>query len=157
LPTFASTMSALKNELLQRCITYVQNRIDNAQQAIQSAQQASNDDTKSSAGDKYETSREMMQQDTNRNIAQLTEASKLMVALNRININGTSTTAESGSLVITNNGKFFLAISAGTLTIEDQPYFAISVASPIGALIKGKKAGEQFTLNGKTYSIESVL
>jgi ribosome-binding ATPase YchF (GTP1/OBG family) len=71
-------LSLLKKELLQQCIDFVQNRIDNAEQAIKSAQQASNDDTKSSAGDKYETSREMMQQDTNRNLAQLTEASKLM-------------------------------------------------------------------------------
>ena len=150
-------MSVIKNTLLQLCIAYVQNRIDNAQQAIQSAQQASNDDTKSSAGDKYETSREMMQQDTNRSIAQLTEASKLMVALNRININGKSPIAESGSLVITTNGKFFLAISAGTLTVDGQAYFAVSIASPIGALIKGKKAGEEFSLNGKSYLIEAVI
>lgn len=150
-------MNTIKNTLLQLCVAYVQNRIDNAEQAIQSAQQASNDDTKSSAGDKYETSREMMQQDTNRNIAQLTEASKLMVALNRININGNSTVAENGSLIITNNGNFFLAVSAGTLSVDDRPYFAVSIASPIGTLIRGKKAGERFTLNGKAYSIEFVL
>jgi transcription elongation GreA/GreB family factor len=150
-------MSALKNTLLQLCITYVQNRIDNAEQAIRSAQQASNDDTKSSAGDKYETSREMMQQDTNRNLAQLTEASKLMVALNRININGNSPVAENGSLVLTTNGNFFMAVSAGVLTVDGTAYFAVSPGSPIGAMIKGKKAGDTFSLNGKTYQIESVL
>jgi hypothetical protein len=150
-------MSALKQELLQLCINYVQNRIDNAEQAIRSAQQASNDDTKSSAGDKYETSREMMQQDTNRNLAQLTEASKLMVALNRINVNGDADMAEAGSLVITTNGKFFLSISAGTLTITNETYIAVSPASPIGLMLKGKKAGEQFTLNGKVYLIETVI
>lgn len=100
---------SIKEKLLQLCIDYVQTRIDNAEQAIKSAQQASNDDTKSSAGDKYETSREMMQQDTNRNLAQLTEASKLMVALNRINIATTLKQADTGSLVITDNGKFFLS------------------------------------------------
>jgi transcription elongation GreA/GreB family factor len=150
-------MSTIKAELLQQCIAFVQNRIDNARQAIQSAQQAANDDTKSSAGDKYETSREMMQQDTNRNLAQLTEASKLMVALNRVNIGSSSGKADSGSLVITNNGKFFLAISAGTLTVENQSFFAISPASPIGALLKGKKPGESFSLNGKAYLIEAVI
>lgn len=100
-------MSDLKQLLFQQCLNFVQNRINNAGQAIQSAQQASNDDTKSSAGDKYETSREMMQQETNRNMAQLTEANKLLVALNRISINGLTTHAEAGSVVITNDGRFF--------------------------------------------------
>jgi len=57
----------------------------------------------------------MMQQETDRNHAQLNEANKLMVALNQINGNTISKTAEAGSLVITNNGKFYIAISAGTL------------------------------------------
>ncbi|RKR80050.1 hypothetical protein BDD43_0139 [Mucilaginibacter gracilis] len=150
-------MSALKQQLLQQCINYVQNKIDNAQQAILSAQQASNDDTKSSAGDKYETSREMMQQDTNRNMNQLSEASKLMVALNRINITGNALKAELGSLVITTNGSFFLSISAGALTVDKQTYIAVSPASPIGLLLKGQKQGNQFTLNGKIYLIEKVM
>jgi transcription elongation GreA/GreB family factor len=150
-------MSNIKQLLLQQCISYVQNRIDNAEQAIKSAQQASNDDTKSSAGDKYETSREMMQQDTNRNLAQLTEASKLMVVLNRINIGSASPKADLGSLITTNNGNFFLAISAGTLTVDGQQYFAISPASPIGLKLQGLKAGDEFSLNTKAYQVQSVM
>lgn len=150
-------MSNLKQELLKRCIEYVQNRIDNNEQAIKSAQQASNDDTKSSAGDKYETGREMAQQDTNRNLAQLTEASKLMVALNRINIANNPDKADTGSLVITNNGNFFLSISAGTISIDNENYFAVSTGSPIGMQLKGQKEGGQFTLNGKTYLIAAIL
>lgn len=150
-------MSLLKKELLQQCIDFVQNRIDNAEQAIKSAQQASNDDTKSSAGDKYETSREMMQQDTNRNLAQLTEASKLMVILNRINADTQTNKADTGSVITTTNGSFFLAISAGTLTINNANYFAVSPASPIGAILKGKKQGDEFTLNGKVYLIQEVI
>lgn len=150
-------MSLLKRELLQQCIDFVQNRIDNAEQAIKSAQQASNDDTKSSAGDKYETSREMMQQDTNRNLAQLTGASKLMVVLNRVNIGIQTINADTGSIIITTNGNFFLAISAGTLTINNATYFAVSPASPIGAMLKGKRQGDEFTLNGKIYLIKEVI
>ena len=148
---------SLKEELLQLCVAYVQTRINNAEQAIKSAQQASNDDTKSSAGDKYETSREMMQQDTNRNLAQLTEASKLMVALNRINVGGTQTKIDVGSIVTTDNGNFFLAVSAGTLTVDGQQYIAISPASPIGLKLQGLKAGGKFSLNNKSYVIKSVL
>ena len=54
----------LKEELYNQCLNYVQSRMDAAQQGIDEAQQASKDDTKSSAGDKYETGRAMMQQQT---------------------------------------------------------------------------------------------
>lgn len=128
-----------------------------AQDAINDAQKASTDDTKSSAGDKYETSREMMQQETDRNMAQLNEANKLLVALNRISTTGVSITAEPGSVIITNNGSFYLAISAGSLLLNGKNYFAVSPASPVGNMLSGKKAGESFTLNGKTYQIESVI
>jgi hypothetical protein len=97
-------MNNLKKELHNLCINYVQKRIDTVEQAIKATQQAANEETKSSAGDKYETGRAMMQQETDRNQAQLNEANKLMVALNQINSYTTSKTVEAGSLVITNNG-----------------------------------------------------
>ena len=147
---------SLKEELYKQCLNYVQSRMDAAQQGINEAQQASKDDTKSSAGDKYETGRAMMQQETDRNMAQLNEANKLKVALNRIPAAGISAIADSGSVVITNNGNFYLAISAGTLTVNGENYFAISPASPIGLKLKGLKAGDEFSLNGKLYQIISL-
>jgi transcription elongation GreA/GreB family factor len=147
----------LKEQLHQQCLDYVQARMAAAQQGIDEAQQASKDDTKSSAGDKYETGRAMMQQETDRNMAQLTEANKLKVALNSINPTTGLTVIDTGSIVKTNNGNFYLAISAGTLTVNGESYFAISPASPIGVKMKGLKAGEEFNVNGKEYRIIQVL
>ncbi len=150
-------MSDLKAKLHALCVAYVQTRMQAAEQAIAEAQQAQNDDTKSSAGDKYETGREMAQQETNRNLAQLNEANKLMVALNQISFNGSSAKAETGSLIMTDNGNFYLAISAGALLLDGKTYVAVSPASPIGFKMKDKKAGEEFILNEKTYQIQQVL
>jgi transcription elongation GreA/GreB family factor len=149
-------MNEIKKQLHNLCLNYVQERMNASQQAINEAQQATNDDTKSSAGDKYETGREMMQQETNRNLTQLNEANKLLIALNQISTAEKSETAEPGSLVITNNGHFYLAISAGTITLNGQNYFAISPASPIGLKMKGCRAGERFSLNSRTYNILEV-
>lgn len=151
------TVSKLKELLYQQCLDYVQKRMGAAQQGIDEAQQASKDDTKSSAGDKYETGRAMMQQETDRNMAQLNEANKLKVALNSIATTTESKQIENGSIVITNNGNFYLAISAGILSVDGESYFAISPASPIGLKLKGLKADDQFILNGKNYKITSVL
>jgi len=131
--------------------------MDEAEHAFKNAEQASNDDTKSSAGDKYETGRAMMQQEKDRNTTQLNEANKLMVALNHISIKGNSNVIETGSLVITDNGRFYIAISAGTLVVDGESYFAVSPASPIGLKLKGLKAGDGFDLNGKGYKIGVVM
>jgi hypothetical protein len=150
-------MNDLKKELHQLCIDYAQNRIDTVQHAITATQQAANEETKSSAGDKYETGRAMMQQESDRNQAQLNEANKLMAALNQVNANIISETAGAGSLVITNNGNFYIAISAGTLMLNGEAYFAVSPGSPIGLMLKGKKAGDEFSLNDKHYRIENII
>ena len=150
-------MSELKQQLYARCVDYVQKRMDAAQHAINEAQNASQDDTKSSAGDKYETGREMMQQETDRNMAQLNEANKLKVALNKINASNVSVKADVGSLVVTDNGNFYIAISAGMLTVNKDNYFAVSPASPIGMMLKGQKEGGQFKLNDKIYHVKQVI
>ncbi|MDB4924453.1 MAG: 3-oxoacyl-ACP synthase [Mucilaginibacter sp.] len=146
-------MSHLKEKLYQQCLDYVQQRMQAAEQGIKEAQKAASDDTKSSAGDKYETGREMMQQETNRNMAQLNEANKLKVALNLVNTTAEFKQVETGSVVITDNGNFYLAISAGTLNVDGEQYFAISPASPIALKMKGLKVGDEFSLNGKTYTL----
>jgi hypothetical protein len=149
-------MSTLKERLYKMCIDSVQKRINEAKQAIDDAQYAAIEETKSSAGDKYETGREMMQQETDRNQGQFNEASKLMVALSRINYKTTSPVAEPGSLVATNNGSFFIAISAGSFVIDGKTFFVVSSASPVGNKLIGQKVGDEFSLNGRNYKIEAV-
>jgi len=150
-------MSALKHELYKQCLDYVQERMEAAQLAIADAKEASDDDTKSSAGDKYETGRAMMEQETDRNMAQLTEANKLKVILNKISPDALSNEAETGSVIFTNNGNFYVAVGAGTLTFNNESFFAISLASPLGLKLKGLKAGHEFALNGKQYQIIRVI
>ena len=150
-------MTNLKRDLYTLCVNYVKARIATAKQAIDDAQQSAGEETKSSAGDKYETGREMMQQETDRNQAQLNEANKLLIALNQINVDGSSPSAIPGSLVITDNGKFYLSISAGALTFNGEGYFAVSPASPIGNKLLGGKTGDEFNLNGKNYKIKEVI
>jgi len=150
-------MTDIKAELHKRCADYVKMRMEAAEQGIKEAQQASKDDTKSSAGDKYETGRAMMQQETDRNLGQLNEANKLKVALNSIGTGALTATAEAGSVVYTNNGNFYLAISAGSLIVDGIVYFAVSPASPIGSKLKEQKKGGEFILNGKTYKIGRII
>ncbi|WP_349678673.1 3-oxoacyl-ACP synthase [Pedobacter sp. UBA4863] len=146
----------MKSQLYQLCLAFIEQRVNTANEALQQAQEASSDDTKSSAGDKFETGREMAQQDINRNKQLLADAQQQKAVLLGLVDVVEAEKVRSGSLVITNNGNFYISISAGQLQLEGKTYFAISAASPIGKLLLGKVIGEQFSFNGKTYLIEQV-
>lgn len=129
------------------CKLHVEDRIANLELALKSAHEASIDDTKSSAGDKYETTREMMQQDIARYQMQLAEAKKDESILTGLIQPTHSDFVQNGSIVKTNLGIYFIAISIGVVPIENEKVFVISTQSPIGKLLLKKKIGESFTFN----------
>ncbi len=97
-----------------------------------------------------------MQQEIDLNLARLGELNKLKQTLERIIPAQNSATVQPGSVVCTNNGNYYISISAGILQTDNTTYYAISAASPIGAKLAGLKAGDEFTFNGKKFVIESV-
>jgi len=150
-------MEKLKAALYDACLRFIEGRIETAETALAQAQEASNDDTKSSAGDKFETTREMMQQDIFRNKRLLADAQQNLGLLESLADVPVSELVKNGSLVETNQGLFYLSISAGQLSVSDTTAFAISAASPVGQLMLGKRVGEEFTFNQKTYTVLNIL
>ncbi|MFC7667887.1 hypothetical protein ACFQT0_11175 [Hymenobacter humi] len=68
-----------KRALHAACQAFIQERIDAARTAMQAAQESSSSETKSSAGDKYETGREMANAERDRNAAHMQQAQQLQV------------------------------------------------------------------------------
>lgn len=150
-------MMLIKQQLHNLCHAYLDSNIQNAEAVIANAREAARNETKSSAGDKYETAREMMQQDIDLNNARLLQLRKQLEVLDRIAIDTISDIIIPGSIVTTSLGNYFIAISAGKLLVDGQTYYAISMDSPLGAQLKGKKAGDEFIINGKKGTIMGVL
>jgi len=146
----------IKQQLYNICQQHVQDNILGIEAAITEAREATRNETKSSMGDKYETAREMLQQDINMNMDRLQKAKAEQLLLQQINPEQNGTFITHGSLVQTNNGTFYIGISAGKLLLNHETYYSISLSSPIGSQLKGKQAGDMFTLNGKQYKIEKV-
>ncbi|WP_316841415.1 3-oxoacyl-ACP synthase [Pedobacter gandavensis] len=138
-------------------MSFIEQRIHTAETALEQAREASNDDTKSSAGDKFETTREMMQQDISRNKRLLMDAQQNLALLNSIKDTPLNDKVRNGNLVYTSEGVFYLSISAGQLKLEGESIFAVSAASPIGNLLIGKEKGASFDFNGKHYQIKEIL
>jgi hypothetical protein len=150
-------MTSIKHQLLKCCHNYLDASASILQQAIANAQAAANEETKSSAGDKYETTRAMMQLEIEKNTVQLANVENLRQVLNRINPEKKSQLAELGSLVITSHGNFYISISAGKLSLNEQEYFAISTASPLGSKLLGLAAGKTAQIDKREYLIKEVL
>lgn len=149
-------MLSLKPQLYLLCQQYAQDRIDTCQAAIDAAQESANSETKSSAGDKYETGRAMAQNERDRNAVQLQQARQLLGELQRINPDAACDTVRPGALVATSMGQFYIGISAGKLTVAGTDYFAVSAAAPVAAALSGKRAGEVAVFNDKQIRIVAI-
>jgi transcription elongation GreA/GreB family factor len=125
------------------------NRIENIQESLQS-------ETKSSAGDKHETGRAMLQLEREKAGNQLKDIQLQQEIFSRVNIQTTSEVVCLGSLVKTNVATYFIAISVGKLAIDEIRYFAISPSSPIGQMLLGKAVDDQFSFNGVEQQIIEI-
>ncbi|MCF4100582.1 transcription elongation factor [Gillisia sp. M10.2A] len=142
--------------LLDSCKEYVDSRIERITVAVNDLQLALENDTKSSAGDKYETGREMINLEFNKLSAQLQNFRKLKETLHRVENSSNSTTIQLGSVVKTTGANYFISIPAGELTCEDGKYYAIGANSPIAQILLGKAEADNFSFNGKTFIIKEV-
>jgi transcription elongation GreA/GreB family factor len=148
--------NSIKQELYAYCVNYVGQRVQSYQKAMQEAQEGANSEGKSSAGDKYETGRAMMQIERDKNAKQLEETLKLKKALGAFTPNQKHVTVALGSLVQTNKGYFYISISAGKIELNKEIYFAIAPTSPLGIAMSNLKAGDNCEFNKTHYQILSV-
>ena len=150
-------MVSIREQLYNHCLDYVRSRISSAEEAIHNAQSSANEETKSSAGDKYETGRAMAQLEIEKNTVQLNESRKLLNALEQIQEDKGDKRIQIGSVAVTSQGNYYLSISAGKFAINGVEYFAISPAAPVGKLLNGCVKGDTFDFNGRRFVVEEVL
>ena len=147
----------IKKELYKQCETFLNERTENLVHAMDSHRKSLEAESKSSAGDKHETGRAMVQLEMEKASQQIEAISLMRETLNRINLERSGQKAVLGSLVRTNYGSYFLAISAGELKIGSETFFAVSLSSPIGNQMLGKSKGDCFVLNNRKYMIQEIV
>lgn len=125
-------------------------------EAMARISQSRDSETKSSAGDKHEVGRAMMQLEQEKLGIQLAQANAILESLYKVNLSNKHVEVRFGSLIETNKGHFFLAAAVGKLTINDQMVFVISMASPIGEAMLGKTLGESFSFNNNSFDIINI-
>lgn len=119
-------------------------------------QQSANEETKSTAGDKYETGRAMAQLEIEKYTLQLADVQRMKQDLTRIDSIEKSDTIRTGSLVFTNRGNFYIAINTGEHHVDHKTIFTISPVAPIAQKLMGLASKDSFIFNSMDFTVLGV-
>lgn len=141
-----------KAVIVEACKAKIAARIQAATQAMNEAQQSTLSEDKSSAGDKYETGRAMGHLASELNAKQLIAAKADLQQLQQLVLHATNH-VRIGSLLLTSNGLYFIAIGIGMLELFGNQIAVISPASPLGKILLGLAAGDSFSIQSTKHHI----
>jgi hypothetical protein len=136
------TKSGVIAELNKQLQTKLSNLTTNLQQAIDSR----NSDTKSSAGDKFETSREMAQIEIHKIETEITKTQQFIFDL----------FSKVTQLIITDKGSFLISIPFGKLIINNTAVYCISNTAPITSPLINTKVSYNFDFGGVVYNVIDI-
>lgn len=147
----------IKQKLYEACQIAINNRLQTIQNTIKEIQESLLSETKSSAGDKHETGRAMLQLEREKAGNQLSEIQKTTEILHKVNTESVSKTIGLGSVVYTSQANYFIAISAGEVKVNNTVFYAISASTPIGKLLVSKSENESITFRNQKFKITKIL
>lgn len=138
----------LKNQLSMRHIELEQYALD--------LQESLSSESKSTAGDKHDTSRAMIHLEQEKIQHKFSEIQLQLNQLERIRQVVPKRSIGFGSLVTTSSELFLVGIGLGKQIINGQIIYCVGIESPIGKLLLGKTLNENFIFNGSSQEITEI-
>ena len=148
-------MSTNKEALIDTAISVLNEKLLNIQTELNGLDRSLKNETKSSAGDKFETSREMIQQEREK-LYNLQLNTKHMLDLLSSTMGKNPTVVESGALVETDKACLHISIPLGKISIGKLTVFFISPSSPLAQAMLNKKVSDEVVFNGIEHKIISI-
>ena len=149
-------MQKFKQKILSQYQILLQDKIDIYQDLINSLTEDAQNDAKSSAGDKHETTLSKLHIEQEKIANKLKEALEQQAVLSKLDITLISNNVILGSLVKTNNLTVYISVALPKITIDKQNIFAISPQSPLGIQLMHKSVDSEFPVNNVTYKILAI-
>ena len=145
-----------KLQLHAHAVAMIRQRIAEARSAMENAQASANAEEKSSAGDKYETSRAMNQLDKDMHAKQLAANNQELAALLSIDTGKLNMIVEPGSVVEFDHFAFFIAAGLGKIHFMGKEIYFISATAPVARSLFNKGAGDKIEFNKEQLVIKHV-
>ena len=149
-------MEILKDLIQKEILLILQKKLENLNFLIDTTTESRDIDLKSSVGDKHETSRAKIQNDLDNYYRQLMILESQINILNKIDLSVKYNKVAQGALVETNKGIFFISTGISKIVIENKTIFAVSMISPIGMAMKGKRKLQSFNFRNISYIINKI-
>lgn len=140
-----------------QCLNILQTKIEELSQNILDMSESMLAEAKSTMGDKYETSRAMIQAEIERIGLQRSEAIRQLQNIQILDPKKPNNLVSRGALVDTGHAVYYLGAPIGKVEVDKKAVFVISPQSPIGQLILDKKTGDKFEFNGKSITIKEII
>jgi len=150
-------MSLIKTAVYHHCESYLRQKAKGYLSQDQSLLESLDSEGKTSAGDKHETGRAMIQLEREKLAQQRERNDQDIKTLDALKNKTTTVHIAPGALVNTSLASYFLAVPADAFSHNDKKIYCISPQSPIGQLLLGKKAGESFSFRGNSIKVLEVL
>lgn len=147
----------MKDTLYRFCVNMLEQKQGQLKKELQALKESADSDTKSSMGDKYETSREMINLEKGKIAEQLTHTEKMLLSMKSIDVDKPSSKGELGALVTTNNATYYIAVSLGKVEIEGKDVFVLSPMSPVGRNMLDRHVGDEIKFGTRSSRIESII
>ena len=151
-------MKNLKNLLFDHCENHINNKLKNYLKIDQELFKSLNEETKSSAGDKHETTRAMIQIEREKNSNRVKEIESLKKNLVLVkSIEPSNISVKIGSIIFTTNNNYFISISSEIYKSDIIKIYCVSPNTPIAKAYLGKKVGNIVNFNNIESMIEKII
>ena len=135
-----------KSDVLDELIKQLTEKSFELKDSLSSAIESRNSDTKSSAGDKFETSREMAQIEISKIEKEIVKTQQLITDL----------TSKASQFIITDKGAFLISIPFGKLMVNSSEVFCISNSAPITNQLVNTEISASFKYRGVAYNVLDI-
>lgn len=147
----------IRKKLITSCDAYLVNKKLVLTKAMNALKEDLENESKSSAGDKYETGREMINIEWNKLSNQLNQYEQLSVILSRIRNHQPNGNIMLGSIIKTETANYFISVPVGEIKTDNDKFYAVGAQAPVAKLLFGRKIGDSFRLNGKEQKIVEII
>lgn len=145
-----------KVKIHTQLLDVVRSKVETLMAEYRLYRESSEGETKSSAGDKHETGKALMQLEQEKLESQLKKLKEFDRILSGMNPEQEMREIGFGSLVETNYGYFYISIPEREIDVDGMKVYFVSLASPLVKAMQnsGKKS---FDFNGRNYEVLAVI
>lgn len=144
-----------KPQIVEACKARLNDSLAVIQEDLRRLRDAAANNADDNMSETYDSNQQEMLNDISDLESHLDFLEESAALFNRIDFTSGHDTVQPGAIVITDRLQFLVGIS-GEFESDGEKFQGISASAPIYAAMKGKKAGENFSMNSTDYTIKAI-